>query len=56
MQLLVEAGTGNVTDRKTCRGGRGKLLNFVLLRVPGYRSKVPGSIPGATRFYEKYRV
>jgi hypothetical protein len=25
----------------------------VMFRVPGYRSRVPGSIPGATRFSEK---
>jgi hypothetical protein len=25
----------------------------LVLRVPGYRSSGPGSIPGATRFYEK---
>jgi hypothetical protein len=27
----------------------------VVVRVPGYRSRVPGSIPGATRFSEKAR-
>jgi hypothetical protein len=25
----------------------------LVVRVPGYRSRVPGSIPGATRFPEK---
>jgi hypothetical protein len=25
----------------------------LVVRVPGYRSRSPGSIPGATRFYEK---
>jgi hypothetical protein len=25
----------------------------LVARVPGYRSRCPGSIPGATRFYEK---
>jgi hypothetical protein len=25
----------------------------VVVRVPGYRSRGPGSIPGATRFSEK---
>jgi hypothetical protein len=26
----------------------------LVVRVPGYRSRGPGSIPGATRFFEKY--
>jgi hypothetical protein len=33
-----------------------KLLKYVcglVVRVPGYRSRGPGSIPGATRFSEK---
>jgi hypothetical protein len=25
----------------------------LVVRVPGYRSRVPGSIPGVTRFSEK---
>jgi hypothetical protein len=25
----------------------------LVVRVPGYRSRAPGSIPGATRFSEK---
>jgi hypothetical protein len=25
----------------------------LVVRVPGYRSRVPGSIPGATRFSEE---
>jgi hypothetical protein len=28
----------------------------LLVRDPGYRSRGPGSIPGATRFSEKYWV
>jgi hypothetical protein len=28
-------------------------LCFLVVRVPGYRSRGPGSIPGATRFSEK---
>jgi hypothetical protein len=28
----------------------------LVVRVPGYRSRGPGSIPGATRFCEKYWV
>jgi hypothetical protein len=28
----------------------------LVLRVPGYRSRGPGSIPGATRFSEKWWV
>jgi hypothetical protein len=28
----------------------------LVVRVPGYRSRGPGSIPGATRFSEKYWV
>jgi hypothetical protein len=28
----------------------------LVVRVPGYRSKGPGSIPSATRFSEKYWV
>jgi hypothetical protein len=27
--------------------------NNLVVRVPGYRSRGPGSIPGATRFSEK---
>jgi hypothetical protein len=27
--------------------------NHLVVRVPGYRSRVPGSIPGAIRFSEK---
>jgi hypothetical protein len=25
----------------------------LVVRIPGYRSRDPGSIPGATRFFEK---
>jgi hypothetical protein len=32
--------------------GKDRLCGIVL-RVPGYRSRGPGSIPGATRFSEK---
>jgi hypothetical protein len=28
----------------------------LVLRVPGYRARGPGSIPGATKFSEKYWV
>jgi hypothetical protein len=28
----------------------------LVIRVPGFGSEVPGSIPGATRFYEKQWV
>jgi hypothetical protein len=31
-------------------------LSGLVVRVPGYRSKGPGSLPGATRFSEKYWV
>jgi hypothetical protein len=31
---------------------RGRLFDLEV-RVPGYRSRGPGSIPGATRFSEK---
>jgi hypothetical protein len=29
------------------------VVYYILVRVPGYRSRGPGSIPGATRFREK---
>jgi hypothetical protein len=29
-------------------------LYSLVVRIPGYRSRRPGSIPGATRFSEKY--
>jgi hypothetical protein len=32
------------------------LLCGLVVRVPGYRSRGPGSIPNATRFYEKWWV
>jgi hypothetical protein len=32
---------------------RNDLLCGLVVRVPGYRSKSPGSIPGAARFSEK---
>jgi hypothetical protein len=32
------------------------LLCGLVVRVPGYRSRDPGSIPGATRFSEKQWV
>jgi hypothetical protein len=32
------------------------LLCGLVVRVPGYRSRSPGSIPGATRFSEKQWV
>jgi hypothetical protein len=31
-------------------------LCVLVVRVPGYRVRDPGLIPGATRFFEKYRV
>jgi hypothetical protein len=36
--------------------GRFDLLFGLVVRVPGYRSRGPCSIPGATRFSEKYWV
>jgi hypothetical protein len=33
--------------------GGGDRLCSLVVRVPGYRSRGPGSIPGATRFSEK---
>jgi hypothetical protein len=35
-----------ISDKKDCLCG-------LVVRVAGYRSKGPGSIPGATRFFEK---
>jgi hypothetical protein len=32
------------------------LLCGIVVRVPGYRSRGPGSIPGSTRFSEKQWV
>jgi hypothetical protein len=29
------------------------IISLLMVRVPGYRSRGPGSIPGATRFSEK---
>jgi hypothetical protein len=29
------------------------IYKILVVRVPGYRSRVPGSIPGTTRFSEK---
>jgi hypothetical protein len=37
----------------TGRAIRFTLLVGLVVRVPGYRSRGPGSIPGATRFSEK---
>jgi hypothetical protein len=41
--LIFSSVTGNRSDR----------LCGLVVRVPGYRSRGPGSIPGATRFSEK---
>jgi hypothetical protein len=38
-----------------CRGGKDRLCGLAV-RVPGYRSRGPISIPGATRFSEKQWV
>jgi hypothetical protein len=37
-----------------CVTKRKDRLCGLVVRVPGYRSRGPGSIPGATRFSEKY--
>jgi hypothetical protein len=34
----------------------GRILGILVVRVPGYRSRGPGSIPDATRFSEKQWV
>jgi hypothetical protein len=45
-KLVAEAGNISGTQRK----GNDRLCGLVV-KVPGYRFRGPGSIPGATRFF-----
>jgi hypothetical protein len=60
-ELILIIGSNNVLKegaRKAYRGRRrvGQGCCTASVRVPGYRSRGPGSIPGDTRFSEKYGV
>jgi hypothetical protein len=57
---ITEATTGPLHQPQTMDddecGAVGDRLCGLVVRVPGYRSRDPGSIPGTTRFSEKQWV